>query len=532
MAQSQGHYLETLSKSIKAGFSTIFNPAAHRYYILEHKVNSKYHKAGDTQEIIVDNIEIGRDPKCQVRFDESFTTVSRRHACIVKEGDVWRLIRLSKTNKVLLNGESVISQVLNNGDEIQLSMSGPILGFIVPEGKKSTLNSLALTRRFDLFRDQVLRPYRMMLTVLTAVLLLCVAVGGYVIYSQTKHIGKQDILIDKLNTKLVLFNTDFANLNKKNEERRVQDSIEYANELEKQRVQFDKEIKRQQEITRDAINRIKRGANISALFQESSVDNDVFFITTEKVVMLIDDEEYELKDAGWQATGFLLNDGRFVTARHCVEGWLYNVSYDSESELAYASRAAAEYDNVRIKAYLKAVSTNKKKTFNFTSDDFVIDRSKDRIEQIGVNDEGEPLYWRFAYPANAAEWPAEMWSTDWAYTTKTNGAKGKLKSDVKLSRSLLPLQQLLVLGFPNGIGVEDGNNVIDPISYELKTSRKGLAKNGCILHSRGTDHGNSGGPIFAVDDNGELTVVGIVSRGDQRSDEYNWAVPICHMYEK
>ena len=89
-------------------------------------------------------------------------------------------------------------------------------------------------------------------------------------------------------------------------------------------------------------------------------------------------------------------------------------------------------------------------------------------------------------------------------------------------------QPLVVLGFPVNLGVNDGPEQIQPIASEVKVSRSGLANNGCILHSSGTDHGNSGGPIFAVENN-KLVVIGIVSRGDIRTEQHNWAIPICNI---
>ena len=100
---------------------SVFNPSGRRYYILEHKVSSRYHRAGEAQEIIVDQIELGRDSRCQVRFDDSFSTVSRRHAAIIKDGENWKLVQISKTNRTLLNGRPVQTEwYLQNGDEIQL----------------------------------------------------------------------------------------------------------------------------------------------------------------------------------------------------------------------------------------------------------------------------------------------------------------------------------------------------------------------------------------------------------------------------
>lgn len=75
-------YKRTMRGSVGAGVSALVNGNGRRYFILEHKDASKYHKAGESQKIIIDQVEIGRDAKCQVRFDETFSTVSRRHAAL------------------------------------------------------------------------------------------------------------------------------------------------------------------------------------------------------------------------------------------------------------------------------------------------------------------------------------------------------------------------------------------------------------------------------------------------------------------
>ena len=154
-------YHRSFAGSVGAGMGSVFNPSGRKYYILEHKVSTRYHRAGENQEIIVDQIELGRDSHCQVRFDESFGTVSRRHAAIVRDGDNWKLVQISQTNTTLLNGRPIKNEwYLQNGDEIQLAVNGPKLGFIVPSGKKSTGGSIGLTRRLSLLRQQALRPYK------------------------------------------------------------------------------------------------------------------------------------------------------------------------------------------------------------------------------------------------------------------------------------------------------------------------------------------------------------------------------------
>ena len=174
MEQKTVQYKRTLRGSVGAGVGALFNGNGRRYFILEHKDSSKYHRAGESQKIIIDQVELGRDKNCQVRFDdESFPTVSRRHAAIVREGDKWKLIQLSTTNSTFLNGKPVTTEwFLENGDEIQLSVGGPRIGFIVHQGKQSLVSSIKMTERLNLFRKQALRPYKAAIVSLFVLLVL------------------------------------------------------------------------------------------------------------------------------------------------------------------------------------------------------------------------------------------------------------------------------------------------------------------------------------------------------------------------
>lgn len=178
----ENQYKRTIAGSVGAGMGAIFNASGRSYYILEHKTESKYHHAGESQKIIVDQVELGRDSSCQVRFDETMETVSRRHAAIVKEGEAYKLIPLSQTNATLVNGQPISGEWhLKSGDEIRLSSKGPLIGFIVPQGEKSLVKSIGLTERMNLFRKQALRPYKTAIWVLAVILLL--AVGGLVTWN-------------------------------------------------------------------------------------------------------------------------------------------------------------------------------------------------------------------------------------------------------------------------------------------------------------------------------------------------------------
>ena len=173
--ETQNNYKRTVAGSVGAGMGAIFNGSGRTYYILEHKTSSKYHSAGESQKIIIDQIEIGRDASCQVRYDESFDTVSRKHAAIIRDGNNWQLIHLSTSNPTWVNGRPIQgSYYLQSGDEIQLSVNGPRLGFIQPQGKQGLTSSIKLTERMNLFRQQALRPYRRAIWALTALLILVI----------------------------------------------------------------------------------------------------------------------------------------------------------------------------------------------------------------------------------------------------------------------------------------------------------------------------------------------------------------------
>jgi hypothetical protein len=97
---------------------------------------------------------------------------------------------------------------------------------------------------------------------------------------------------------------------------------------------------------------------------------------------------------------------------------------------------------------------------------------------------------------------------DWA--TLQVGRSGGMSFDNSKSTSLPVNTHLDILGYPQGVGAENLNNV-SPICSESSVAREGLDTDGCILLSNSeTDHGNSGGPVLAKLD-GKLVVIGILT---------------------
>ncbi|MDE6741926.1 MAG: FHA domain-containing protein, partial [Muribaculaceae bacterium] len=384
-------YRKTLSGSIGAGMGSLFSPGGKKYYILEHKVSSKYHKAGESQEIIVDNIELGRDSHCQVRFDESFKTVSRRHAAIVKDGDMWKLVPLSKTNTTFLNGRPVKEEwYLQNGDEIQLSVNGPKMGFITPTGKKSTVGSIGLTRRLSLFRQQALRPYKTAIACLSVVLVL--AVGGLGTWSYLKG-QEYENLIASAQKRLDSLKSKNAEL-----EQLIADAAKEQHRLDsllkiKQRPVHKTVVINRGGSTGGGGNNGGGGDNVSNLQKH---EDDIFKIMTAMFVeyqgQRIPLETVNGGLLGWSGTGYLLSDGRFVTAKHCVEGWKFNSVEDLNKQLAMLKDESLKTlfiagltrsEGVKLGALIVAKSPTKE--LKFYSNQFIMDHSDETMAELDGN---------------------------------------------------------------------------------------------------------------------------------------------------
>lgn len=480
--------------SIGAGMKSLLNPGGRTYYVLEHKLSTTKHKAGEKQEVIIDYIEIGRDHKCQVQFDDLQATVSRKHAAILKEEGNWKLRQLSQTNETLLNGRPIKNEwYLQSGDEIQLSVGGPKLGFIVPSN--NTVGSIGLTRRMSLFRQQALRPYKTAITTLAVVLLCFLIGGGYIMINQQSRI--EDLVTD-LNANVNIISG-------------LENTLEGVQTNTQQEIDnLNKKLKSQTEQNTALEARLKKaieeqaggGYSVDAI---QSVLDRVYFLVASKVELHVPDgETVTVENWGWSGTAFLLDDGRFVTARHCVFGWKYP---SDEKGIKLNCFAAAGY---QVVAYFDAYSSSGKH-YTFKSTDFVTDDSGDTAHTYGTDDSGNT--WRGTAPSGN--------HTDWAYMSTS--LTGGLKSDVQLSSSLRSGTNLILVGYPKGLGASSSE--IDPVVNTMMVSQNGLNADGCIMISNSVDHGNSGGPVFASK-NGELTVIGIVSRGDSRSEKYAHLVPV------
>jgi len=488
MANQTQAYKRSLTGSVGAGMGSLFNGGGKTYFVLEHKVSSKYHRAGEAQEIIVDQVELGRDSACAVRFDESFKTVSRRHAAIVRDGSNWKLVQLSTTNTTFLNGHPVQKEwYLQNGDEIQLSVNGPKLGFIIPTGNKSTVGSIGLSRRLSLFRQQALRPYKTAMYVMSAVIVLLICGGvGYGYWDHKNDLMRAEMSKQELAAVKEQAEKDLASM----QFRLDSVSADYSN-IKDKLAKLEKARKSSTKTGGGTVYPIDVDAETAKLI--ATLEPNVYYVVMSKIVLEFDGESYAIEDVG-SGTGFLLNDGRFITARHVVEPWCYPSNENDEA--VFAMNIVAN-NGGSVTCYLEAYSPNGT-VLKFTSTNAKIDRSSDEV-----------------YPTENGNiiLPTDR-SLDYAIFKP--GKKGVLKYDDNLSASLPVQAKLMVLGYPMGLGASSPSDT-HPLYSEAVVAKEGL-DHGLILTTATTfEHGNSGGPVFAITNDGDAYVVGIVSAGAGRS---------------
>lgn len=503
-------YKNTFSGSVGAGMGSLFSPNGRKYYILEHKVSSKYHKAGESQEIIVDNIELGRDPRCQVRFDEKFQTVSRHHAGIVKDGDMWKLVQISKKNSTFLNGRPIKTEwYLQSGDEIQLAVNGPKLGFIIPTGKKSTIASIGLTRRLSLFRQQALRPYKYAIASLSCVLILAVSGLGTWNYFLKEDLAKQSVLIaqqiDALSEQKNLTEANKAKADSLAKE--LVANNKKMGDYEEKMGEMAKETERAKAEAATARRRAAAAYSAASKAQEMvnkgdpDLERQCFPFTyavyqVRQQIRYPNGEVKEDNDASLVGSGFLLADGRFITARHVTETYYYYFSNWGDDKI----NQMLTFQNVivnnggDIQTTFVAINHAGKK-ITFTNKQCNANRAQDATKTINING------------TNYVVKAATVATTDWV-SYKTSGAGAPF--DNTLSANMNAGTHLKVFGFPLGRGGENPS-AISPIFSSAEVARKGLDVNGTIMTSNtDTQSGNSGGPVFTLKE-GTYNIVGILS---------------------
>ncbi len=460
-------------------------------YTLEYLSSSKKHPAGSYETIVIPYIEIGRQNSCAVRFGDDVSTVSRKHASIERKGNETIIRNLSSTNPTLVNGRPVNRQYyLNNGDEIQLSMEGPRMRFNV---SGTGTAKMGMTKKMNLVMQQAVRPYKSAAIGLVVFILLLSAGGGYAIMNLSKDNQLMSGKIS-LQQKITEAQADsIADMNRKN-----QKLLDNFNQTKAEMTEsFDRERVRMLEENKKLAEEVKKSQNSSTKYTEiiEPLKGKTLAIFMERVKVeyrnqVVYDEAY---DPQCMCTGFLIGEGTFVTARHCIDNFLTN------NELLNFY----EHSGANTIVYFSARSFDGKINLQFTNDDLIADYSKD--EMIEFTYRGAP---------GAIRQPDYFSGADWAYLN-TNLKEG-MQGDEDLSASMKSGTELFVLGYSYGERYRQ-SGTMEPYFSTAKVALSGIQKGTINVTEAGFDGGNSGGPVFMLHE-GEPKVIGIVT-GKYRKPE-------------
>lgn len=240
-------------------------------------------------------------------------------------------------------------------------------------------------------------------------------------------------------------------------------------------------------------------------------------------------------------TAFLTDEGKLITARHCIEYWLGNqfdlrIPIDSLEEINRWAILTEDYNmgcsaaddtlwQIRVFCSVFAKENQSKPVFHFCSTDDSVHINKQHDELIPLADLSHCYYWRTIRPYFMNR---EMELGDIAYVDVP--VKGNIPmAEIEQLKTISNKNSLAVYGFP----ITDASGVVDKkmvfAKAQMKQDMIGLMSN--FMFEANINHGYSGGPVFAKTDDG-IVVVGVVSRADLRSNEtFKWAVPISEIIQ-
>ena len=93
---------------------------------------------------------------------------------------------------------------------------------------------------------------------------------------------------------------------------------------------------------------------------------------------------------------------------------------------------------------------------------------------------------------------------------------GGLPYDANLSTNLDRGVKLTVLGFPLGLGANSPRD-INPLYGSAIVASKGVHDGVILTTDTNYESGNSGGPVFCTNSNGDLITIGLVSASAGRN---------------
>lgn len=452
-------------------------------------------------------VTIGRGKNCTIRYTDDYPTVSRQHAYIKSEkGRYYLEAEPNATNPTLINNQPLKgSQELHAGDEIRLSYEGPRLRFLHTPANKTTA-SMKFTSRLKEFGSQALRPYKQ---AIVGLLLLLMTLLGFTIwnfYKVSNELKTSKETIEGVSTKI-------------ENQIVITNSIDSVTKINSDKIDsFIIKIKGIKPPIIDVPDVKKLPVPPSLRELEGSIY--FIYITNVQVGQDKITKPFELdKDLSyrWSGTGFLLDDGRFVTARHVIQPWRFNIKCGGIDSEDLDQQVKTFLNNVeitggKVEITYVAISPNGDR-FTFTNSDVTLDLSKDLLD-CGNNDKSE-------YGIKKCV----KYNTDWSYL-KFNKRKGKLKDKHQISLVLPKGTQIVGLGYSYGDYLQS-NYKLEPLLIEGKVVQSNTTNGMISIAANALAGGSSGGPVMIKMADGSFEVIGIISN---RLDQVQFLVPVSEMW--
>lgn len=459
-----------------------------RTYYIEYHDADRLHPFGYRLPVEEDVVLLGRDPSAGVRFYDDTPTVSRRHALIRRHEGQYIIEPLSQTNSTLVNGQRIFRPtILRSGDEIRLSTDGPRLGVIFPRQDAAAGGVSAVG-----VNDGGSRVARQLLLWLSvAVVAVALGLGIWKItdlYSANRRLDEIEAArLDKQPDPAAVTATEAATPQSETPSGNPYSAPATADDTGGGA--WDIQLSPPGDPSAS-------GSPSEAAMKVA--DKSVYYVMALGFeVTTPDGRHYEIECGngegqipGWSGTGFLLSDGRFVTARHVVEPWFFIDGSGIDDEMLSLNMLAS--NGGKVVAYIGAVSPTGDRIM-FKSSECRVDRSGDQRKRTRS---GEIV--RVA-PTGARD-----------FATVASGRSGGLPFSPETSRNLRRGTKLTVLSFPLGLGANSYND-INPVYGAATVAADGLQEGMILTTETAYEKGSSGGPVFVTDSSGRLVVVGITS---------------------
>ena len=436
------------------------------YYRLTYQTTWLGHKAGDAVMCSKRPLDIGQSAECDVALPESDIYEPLVFATILplEEGG-WCIVRRTDCYDMSVNGEPLTTFVrLNDGD--RLSFSG--FGHSV---------ELVFNIRTDSYYDDASgvvyhhSPRRRTFVLSTLLAVVAIAVACYAVLGKHGVEGIRGADLDKYNAYVYHI---------------VADSVMLVN------------------------------------------DTVIDGVATEVVV----DRAALAKPLS--GTCFLTDDGKFVTARHCIEPWVADETWDGvrletmpvEVSMAVRAETANQKGEGHWRVRSHCTISRNGEVYEYMSDAFCIDRSRDLVMQLGTNE--NPLWLRTIIPV-ATRHDMELSDIAFADAPEIKGGFAMAKMEDMGRFDSQNNRDVAILGYPQK---ENDNELLTVTFGNSQHIVRDDAKRrvmGCIQMSAQINQGNSGGPILALIGN-KIKVIGIVSKVDLYASQGTfWAVPVTEM---